>query len=107
MRMLLDECLPKKLKRDFREYDVATVPEMGWAGKKNGELLLLVEKQFDVFITADQNLQYQQNLVGSSITIFVLKAPNSRYETLKVLVPSVLERISGGLKKGIIEIEDI
>lgn len=77
---------------------------MGWAGKKNGELLILVEDQFDIFITADQNLQFQQNLKSSRITIFVLKAPNSRYETLKPLAPKVLEKIKQELKKGVIEI---
>ena len=56
MRILLDECLPKKLKKDFSNHEVKTVPEMGWAGKKNGELLPLLENHFDIFITADQNL---------------------------------------------------
>ncbi len=107
MRILLDECLPKKLKNDFKSYQVKTVPEMGWAGKKNGELLPVVENHFDIFITADQNLQYQQNLKGRNITIFVLKSPNSRYETLRLLIPNVLEKIGRGeLKKGIIEIEN-
>ena len=106
MRILLDECLPKKLKNDLKNHEVKTVPEMGWAGKKNGELFPLAETQFDIFITADQNLQYQQNLKGMSITIFVLKSQNSRYETLTLLVPSVLEKISQELKKGIIEIRE-
>jgi len=60
MRLLLDECLPRTLKKEFRDYKIRTVPEMGWAGKKNGELLRLAEKQFDVFITLDQNLQYRK-----------------------------------------------
>ena len=105
MRILLDECLPKKLKKDFSNHEVKTVPEIGWAGKKNGELLPLAESQFEIFITADQNLQYQQNLKGRSITIFVLKSPNSRYEALKLLIPNVLGKISRGLEKGVIEIE--
>lgn len=61
-RVLLDECLPKRLKREFIDCAVSTVPEMGWAGKKNGELMKVAHAQFDVFVTADQNLQYQQNL---------------------------------------------
>jgi predicted nuclease of predicted toxin-antitoxin system len=104
MRILLDECLPKKLKRDFKNHEVTTVPEMGWAGKKNSELLLLAEDHFDIFITTDQNLQYQQNLKGRIISIFVLKARDSRYETLKLLAPTVLGKITRELKKGIIEI---
>jgi predicted nuclease of predicted toxin-antitoxin system len=106
MRILLDECLPKKLKKDFLNHEVKTVPEMGWAGKKNGELLPLAESHFDIFITVDQNLQYQQNLKGRFITIFVLKSPNSRYETLKLLIPNVLEKIKRELEKGVIEIEN-
>jgi predicted nuclease of predicted toxin-antitoxin system len=105
MKILLDECLPKKLKNDLKSYKVKTVPEMGWAGKKNGELLLLAENHFDIFITADQNLQYQQNLKGREITVFVLKSPNSRYETLRLLIPTVLKKMSRDLKIGIIEIE--
>lgn len=104
MIILLDECLPKKLKNDFKNYQVKTVPEMGWTGKKNGELLPLAENHFDIFITAEQNLRYQQNLKGRFIIIFVLKAPNSRYETLRLLIPNVLEKITRKLKKGIIEI---
>jgi len=106
MRILLDECLPKKLKKDFLNHEVKTVPEMGWAGRKNGELLPLAENHFDIFITSDQNLQYQQNLKGRFITIFVLKSPNSRYETLKLLIPNVLEKINRELEKGVIEIEN-
>jgi predicted nuclease of predicted toxin-antitoxin system len=105
MKILLDECLPKKLKKDFTNHEVNTVPEMGWAGKKNGELLLLAENHFDIFITTDQNLQYQQNLKNKDISIFVLKTRDSRYETLKLLVPSVLSQISIELKKGIIAID--
>lgn len=105
MRILLDECLPKKLKKEFQNYDVKTVPEMGWSGKKNGELLSLAEAHFEILITADQNLRYQQNLKGRSIIIFVLKSPNSRYETVRSLIPEVIEKISGTTKSEIIEIE--
>ena len=55
MRVLFDECLPKSLKKEFQKYRVSTVPEMGWAGKSNGELLRLAKEKFDVFITIDQN----------------------------------------------------
>lgn len=106
MRILLDECLPKKLKKHFKNHDIKTVPGMGWAGKRNGELLALMGNRFDIFITADQNLQYQQNLKGISITIFVLQAPDSRYETLRLLMPDILEKINPALKKGIIEIKN-
>jgi predicted nuclease of predicted toxin-antitoxin system len=88
MRLLLDECLPRKLKRQFTHHAVKTVPEMGWSGLKNGELLTLAEAEFDVFITADQNLQFQQNLAGRKISVLVLVAGNTRLETLSALVPA-------------------
>ncbi len=88
-RVLLDECLPKKLKREFPDHLVAMVQEMGWSGKKNGELMKLAHGQFDVFITGDQNLQYQQNLAYADVGVIVLVAVNNRLDTLKPLVPQV------------------
>lgn len=62
MGILLDECVPKPLKRQLSNYQVRTVVEMGWAGKKNGELLKLMQNEnFSVLLTANQNLRYQQN----------------------------------------------
>lgn len=89
IRILLDECLPKKLKRELQDYTVATVQEMGWAGKKNGELMRVARGHFDVFLTADQNLQYQQNLAYAAVGVIVLVAPNNRIEMLKPLIPKV------------------
>ena len=57
MKVLLDECVPRKLKREFAEYEVFTVTEQGWSGIKNGNLLALAESEFDVFLTVDQNLK--------------------------------------------------
>lgn len=88
-RVLLDECLPKKLKSEFAGCTVFTVPEMGWAGKKNGELMALAGPQFDVFVTADQNLRFQQNLAYAEIGVLVLVASNTRVETLSPLMPQV------------------
>lgn len=62
MRVLLDECIDRRLARDFVGYEVRTVPQMGWAGTLDGDLLLLVASEFDVFITVDRNLSYEQNL---------------------------------------------
>lgn len=89
MRVLLDECLPKRLKQAFQEHEKATVPEMGWAGKTNGELLKLAKGQFDVFVTVDQNLQYQQNLKDSGMAVILVAIENNRYETFKPLVPKI------------------
>lgn len=63
MKVLLDECLPKKLKAEVNADFVATVPEVGWASIQNGALLRLAEQEFDVFLTNDQNLEHQQNLI--------------------------------------------
>ena len=72
MRVLLDECLPKKLKREVEADKVKTVPEVGWASKKNGELLQLAEQDFDVLLTNDQNLEHQQTLKKFDLAIVVL-----------------------------------
>ena len=71
-------------------HEVSTVPEMGWAGKKNGELLRLAEKSFDLFITADLNLSYQQNLSLSTLAVVALAAPTNRLDDLLPLIPQVL-----------------
>ncbi len=93
MKVLLDECLPRKLKSELCGHDVSTVPEMGWGGTKNGALLSLAQANFDVVITADQNMQYQQNLRRGTIRIIVLVAPNNRLDTLRSLFPDVLRVI--------------
>lgn len=99
MKVLLDECLPKRLKSAFPGHSVSTVPEMGWTGRSNGELLELAKGRFDAFITVDQNLQYQQNLEASKIAVVLLVVSNNRYETFKPLIPKVeqaLKTISTG-----------
>lgn len=62
MKLLLDECIDRRLARELTAHEVKTVPQMGWAGTKNGQLLALAEAEFDVFITVDRNLSCQQNL---------------------------------------------
>ncbi len=91
--MLLDECPPRKLKGALSGHQVATVPEMAWAGSKNGELLRLAEQAFDVFVTSDQNLQYQQNLSATTIAVVVLAANDNRLATLQPLMPKVAEAL--------------
>jgi hypothetical protein len=70
MRVLLDECVPRKLRRELPGHEVLTVTERGWSGIKNGELLALAQAEFDVFLTIDQNLKYQQNLKAFNIGSF-------------------------------------
>lgn len=90
MKILLDECLPRKLRRDLLGHEVATVPEMGWASIKNGRLLRLAEGTFDVFLTVDQNMEYQQNLHSYSIAVIVLVTKDIRLRALRLLVPALL-----------------
>jgi predicted nuclease of predicted toxin-antitoxin system len=106
MKILLDESLPRKLKYDFGEgYEVLTVRDMDWLSKKNGELLkLMVENKFDLFITVDRNLKYQQNLERLPLTIFVLCGIDNRRETLKKLIPELLKRLAEGNLENVIEI---
>jgi hypothetical protein len=94
MRILLDECLPRPLKRAITGHTTFTVPEYGWAGTKNGALLRLAEQSFDVFITADQNVQYQQNLQSATLCMVVLVAPDTRLATLLPLIPKLLDALT-------------
>ena len=99
MRILLDECLPRRLKRDLVGHDSRTAPEMGWSSKRNGELLGLAEVEFDVFITVDRNLSFQQDLRRLRLAVVVLFANSNRYSDLSPLVPALLaslERVARG-----------
>ena len=90
MKMLLDENLPKKLKNDFRNYEVYTVRNMGWNGIQNGKLLhSMLGNNFDVLLTYDQNLQHQQNFVKYTITVFIFIAPINTYKELTKLSPKI------------------
>ena len=94
MRVLLDECLPRRLKRDLVGHDVRTAPEMGWAGKSNGELLAFAAGEFDVLLTVDRNLSYQQDVSSVDIAVLVLVARSNALEVLRPLVPLVLDALS-------------
>jgi hypothetical protein len=99
MRVLLDECVPRRLKRELPGHEVFTVTGHGWSGVKNGRLLTLADAEFDVFLTVDQNLKYQQNLTAFRISIILLVARNNRLQTLLPLMPEVreaLDKISAG-----------
>ncbi|NJL19886.1 MAG: DUF5615 family PIN-like protein [Leptolyngbyaceae cyanobacterium SM1_3_5] len=100
MRILLDECVPRPLKRELIDYEVRTVVEMKWSGKKNGELLqLMTQEGFTVLLTTDQNLRYQQNLQQAGVAVLVLVAPSNRLPDLVPLIPgarNALNTISAG-----------
>ena len=93
MKVLLDECIDRRFAREFPGLHIRTVPQMNWAGVKNGELMKLVEVEFDVFITVDRNLSYQQNLPKYDVALIVLRAISNRYEDLKPFAGKVLESL--------------
>jgi predicted nuclease of predicted toxin-antitoxin system len=102
MKILLDECLPKKLKAHVVADTVQTVPEAGWAGTQNGELLRLAEQEFDVLVTNDQNIEYQQVITRFDLSFVVLVAPTNDIIDLLPLMPE-LNRILLTAKAGTIE----
>ena len=95
MRVLLDEQLPRRLVRELTGHDVRTVQQQGWAGFQNGEILRrAADEGFQVFLTGDRNLQFQQNLVRARIDVVILVAPSNKIEDLLPLVPRALEAIN-------------
>ena len=94
MRLLLDESVPRRLAKHLPGVEVDTVYDRSWSGLKNGELLRLAEVDYDVFVTADQNLQYQQNLRGFSVGVVVVAGCTNRLEDLLPLVPELLDACS-------------
>lgn len=100
MRILLDECVPRPLRRELTGHDVRTIQEMGWAGKKNGELLALAAGAgFEALLTVDQNLRHQQDLSASGVAVVVMVAPSNRLADLVPLIPRV-EVALGGIQAG-------
>ena len=94
MRILLDEDVPRRLGPLLVGHEVSTVPHSGWAGIKNGKLLALAATRFDVFMTMDQNLEFQQNLATLPITVLVVEALSNRMEHLVSLVPAILRELN-------------
>jgi predicted nuclease of predicted toxin-antitoxin system len=95
MKLLLDECIPKSLKRALLPLNSITVYEMGWGGTKDKELLSLAKTHFDVFVTIDQNMTYQQHLAEHvSLHIIVLKVPNNRPETIAAMAEPIKKAVT-------------
>ncbi len=100
MRVLLDECVPRGLRAELPGHEVSTVAEAGWAGLKNGALLKLAAARFDVLLTVDRNLEYQQNFSGLTIAVVVIDVPSNDIDAIRPLMPKVLEalpRVKSGL----------
>ena len=92
MRVLLDECLPRRLKRELVGHEARTAPEMGWASQRNGDLLrAAVDAEFDAFVTVDRKLQHQQNLSAFNIAVVVLEARSNTLADLRPLIPQLMQ----------------
>jgi hypothetical protein len=91
VKLLIDECVDCRPARHLTGHDVKTVAQMGWAGAKNGALLRLAEAEFEVLVTVDRNLSFQQNLTNLKLAVLVLHARTNSLDDLKSLVPRVLE----------------
>lgn len=94
MRVFLDECIDWRLCRDIVGHEVKTAREMGWTSIRNGDLLALAAGAFDVFVTVDRNLAFQQNIASLPIPVIVLRAPTNRLVDLRQLVPKLLAAIA-------------
>lgn len=108
MKLLLDESVPKRLGSFFPgEFEVHTVQQMGWTGSSNGDLLRLASAHgFDVLITVDRGIEYQQNLSYLTIPVIIMIAHQNRLQELRSLVPKVVALASGNLQKRVYLISD-
>jgi predicted nuclease of predicted toxin-antitoxin system len=94
MRILLDECVPLLMRRLFTGHACSSVQDLGWGGIKNGELLQRAEGEFDLFITSDQNLRYQQILTGRRLAILELSTNDiSRIQAARSLIETAIDKI--------------
>ncbi|HEC12004.1 MAG TPA: hypothetical protein ENI80_01935 [Acidiferrobacteraceae bacterium] len=93
-KILINECIDRRLAREITGHEVSTVPEAGWAGLNNGDLLTKAQHEFDIFITIDQNLPSQQNLSKYDIAVVVLRSSTNRLSDLVPLIPEFLNSIA-------------
>ena len=106
MRILIDECIDERFRNSFPGYDCQTARYAGLAGLENGELLNAAEAaNFDVFLTVDQGIEYQQNLNARKIAIIIFRTKSNRLKDLLPLVPICLERIESAEPGQIVRIE--
>jgi predicted nuclease of predicted toxin-antitoxin system len=95
MKILIDECVPDELKGTLAAmgHECETVRRAGYGSKKNGELLTLAEGRWDVLLTTDRNIKYQQNMTGRSVSILILRAKSNRMKDLLPLMPACAEAL--------------
>jgi len=91
MRVLLDECVNPRVKAAFAKHEVRTVVEMGWGGVSNGKLIALAQQSFDVFVTVDQNLEYQQNLARLTLGLVVVAVADNNIKYYRPIFAELLK----------------
>ena len=102
MRVLLDECVDRRLARDLVGHRVAHVARLGWTGTKNGALLRRAEGEFDAFVTVDRNLRFQQPISQFEIAVFVLRAASNRWNDLRLLAPDLLQALRRAVPRTVV-----
>jgi len=105
MRILIDECIDERLQKSLPGHECQTARQAGLAGLKNGDLLAAAETRFDVFLTVDQGIEYQQNMSGRLIGIMVLRGKSNRLKDLQSLMPECLARIKSVRPGQIVRVE--
>jgi hypothetical protein len=104
-RVLLDENLPRKLRRELPEFVVGTVQEEGWTSFSNGELLTRAQEAFDVFLTADRRMQFQQTLSRFEIAVVVIWTPSLRLRTIRAAIESLRSAIANARPGELIRVD--
>ena len=106
MRLLIDECLPRRVKFLFSEagLECETVRDAGFSGKENGELLALADKDFDVFVTIDRSIPFQQNLAGKRISLLIIRAGSSDLDDIRRHIPQAIAALKSIKPQQIVEV---
>jgi len=104
LRVLLDECVDARFAPHVADFDVQTVLGMGWSGISNGKLLELAQAMFDVFVTVDKNLSFQQNLPKFSIAVILIHCKSNRVQDLLLLLPDLLAAIPNAIKGEVLHV---
>ncbi len=105
MKILLDECVDWRLTRSLLQHDVKTVRQMGWSSYANGQLVTVAESEFDVFVTADVNMMYQQSLTSRKIAVIVLRPKRNRLPEILGLLPQLLAALESCTASAFFEVQ--
>ncbi len=104
MKILFDHCVPARLRRLLAGHVVKTTAEMGWQNLQNGKLLAAAANHFEVMLTVDRNLQYQQNLATLPIAVLVLVAESNKLAVLAPLIPATEQKLAALIPRTIVEV---